>query len=1031
MRRPSLVLTSALLLSCATTGGAPKEAPVAPQPISGKVLATGTPLAKVRVVVLKHRLPLGAESPCACEDHPTHALASCPAPESTEKLAGLAKVEPEANQVTQITTGADGTFVTPPLNEGHYDLAAATPGAVGWKTGVAAGAKDVEVPLLATAPITGQVRGPGGAPAGGAEVIVSLADARDLRGVVADSTGSFEIPGIPLGPNLVVASSKGLTPAKASPAPAATREGALTFAPLAFQLRPRVTLRGTVTRGGAPVVGADVLAPSECRTYRTKTGTGGAFELADLPARDYPVSAISGADGAQVLASLDAPGPLALQLQRGGVLAGKVKDKKGPLAGAEVVAVPRQPRGAGDIRRARTHQDGSFELGPMPPGRWQVEVAAAGHLARPPAEIRITAGARQPLEVELAPATHIAGFVVNDLADGLAGAEVEAVRSDANPTCTGCRLATRTSPDGSFVLYPLAQGEYTVRARHDRYLALESKKIVPTDNLRLALKPGASLLGTVRDPDQKSAIHASTSLRDANGTVVRPARPVDPNGTFRLEGLPAGAYTAVAESADPLPRRAEAAVTIAEGDSASADLELPPGMTLAGRVVDNAGKPVPGAEVQVAPASGHGMAIVPAGQDGAFEVKGLPPGAGKYQVSASRDGYLSGPKSRVPAEAGSRKVSLALSRLPAVKGRVRGIAAAEVWVNGQRRTLDDQRRFRAPLLRTGKQVVVVEAAGFAPAAASVDAPSGRDVDLGDLSFSAGRTLEGKVFDPDGKPLARAAVLAVDPTARDALRDRLYGAPDDLPPLAATLTGADGAYRVDHAPLGPAAVLIRYPLYLPMENLVQPNVPGLFATLQAGGTVVGKVVDEGGDPVRGTVTLVPAAAGGMVLAGTVGEAGRFGFGGLAPGPYTLAVSALPGADGSLMVFDPQPVEVKARETSQLELRPRAAGARVTVNLQLPEALGAISARLLPPDAMEAPAQSLYRRLFLAMPAEPSLARAPAFGHAPPGPQTLVLMRELGSDQIGLDRRRIDVPASGELAVTVDQLTLETVLRDEGR
>src|SRR3954470_3029743 len=123
MRRLSLALTSALLLSCATPGATPKEPSAAePRPISGKVVASGTPMANVRVVVLKHRPPLGAEPPCACEDHPPHPLANCPAPESTDKLAALARTEPEAAQVSQVTTGADGTFVTPPLNDGRYDV---------------------------------------------------------------------------------------------------------------------------------------------------------------------------------------------------------------------------------------------------------------------------------------------------------------------------------------------------------------------------------------------------------------------------------------------------------------------------------------------------------------------------------------------------------------------------------------------------------------------------------------------------------------------------------------------------------------------------------------------------------------------------------------------------------------------------------------------------------------------------------------------------------------------------------------------
>ncbi|HVE82875.1 MAG TPA: carboxypeptidase regulatory-like domain-containing protein, partial [Myxococcales bacterium] len=796
--------------------------------------------------------------------------------------------------------------------------------------------------------------------------------------------------------------------------------------------RPRVTLRGTVTRGGgAPVSGAEVLAQSDCRTNRTRTDAAGQFQLADLPGRDYPVSAVSGSEGAQVLATLGSSGPISLVLQKGGVVAGHVKDANGPLAGADVVLFPRQARSAEELRRARTHQDGSFELAPLPPGPWQVEVAANGHLSRPPSRVRITAGARQSLEMELARATIIAGFVLNDAADGLPDAVVEAVRTDAAPGCPGCRLSVRTGADGSFELYPLAEGEYTVRATHERYLPGEATRIHPMRDLRLSLAPGAAAFGTVRDPDQPGAVRAAVSLRGPDGAVVRPPRAVDTNGSFRLEGLADGDYTLAVESADPLPRRAEATLSIRRGVSAGADVTLPSGGAVSGRVVDDAGKPLAGAKVLAAPAEGRGMAMVPTEADGTFTFEHAPPG--KYRVSALREGYLAGPKSTADVEAGARKaVSLALPRLPAVKGRIRapaGTAVEAVWVNGRRQKLDDQRRFRADLLRPGPQAVVVEAQGLAPAVVTANAAMGRDVDLGELALDAGRAIEGQVLDPDGKPLAKASVLAVDPRGRDALRDRLYGAPEERPPLAPALTDAAGRFRAEHAPAGAAVLLVRHPLYQPAEAPLAANPAGVTVTLQAGGAVVGQALDEAGDPVRGEVTLVGAGERGLVLAGAVSDAGRFGFGGLPPGTYAVAVSSLPNGDGSRLVFDPQTVEVRGRETASLELRARSTGATVTVQLRTPRALGALSARLLPADALDAPAQSLYRRLFLAMPPEEGLMHDPVFRHAPAGPHTLVLMRELGRGQLGVDRRRVEVPATGELPVAVDQVKLETVLRDE--
>src|SRR5207253_288704 len=102
----------------------------------------------------------------------------------------------------------------------------------------------------------------------------------------------------------------------------------------------------------------------------------------------------------------------------------------------------------------------------------------------------------------------------------------------------------------------------------------------------------------------------------------------------------------------------------------------------------------------------------------------------------------------------------------------------------------------------------------------------------------------------------------------------------------------------------ATVLIRHPLYLLDEQPRTASAGPATATLRPGGAVVGKVMDADGDPVRGVVTLVPESPRGMVLSGNVAESGKFGFGGLPAGKYTVAVAALPNADGSFLVFDPR-------------------------------------------------------------------------------------------------------------------------------
>src|SRR6185369_9282112 len=119
-----------------------------------------------------------------------------------------------------------------------------------------------------------------------------------------------------------------------------------------------------------------------------------------------------------------------------------------------------------------------------------------------------------------------------------------------------------------------------------------------------------------------------------------------------------------------------------------------------------------------------------------------------------------------------------------------------------------------------------------------------------------------------------------------------------------------------------------------------NLSSVTVKQAASGLVLVKALDAAGSPVRGSAVLVPADGREEVTGSQLPDVtpASLGFKGLAPGQWTVAVNALPNADGSLMVFDPAPVTVEAGKTARVELRARATGATVTVQLQLPEALG---------------------------------------------------------------------------------------------
>ncbi|MET8471450.1 MFS transporter [Streptomyces sp. NPDC004856] len=195
-----------------------------------------------------------------------------------------------------------------------------------------------------------------------------------------------------------------------------------------------------------------------------------------------------------------------------------------------------------------------------------------------------------------------------------------------------------------------------------------------------------------------------------------------------------------------------------------------------------------------------------------------------------------------------------------------------------------------------------EEAAADPAAAVQDTPVVPD------TSDATSGIRGYVRDREGSPLVGAVVTLID----------LRGAQ-----LGRTTAAADGAYLLG-APAGGTYVLIG------SAGSRQPQATTLtvgegfldFDLMLAGSAgLTGTVVQAAGElPVPGALVIVTDVRGEVVASGAADATGSFAFGDLAPGGYTLAVSAEGHRPTAL------PVEVASGTPNRCEVR-LVPGARV--------------------------------------------------------------------------------------------------------
>lgn len=317
----------------------------------------------------------------------------------------------------------------------------------------------------------------------------------------------------------------------------------------------------------------------------------------------------------------------------------------------------------------------------------------------------------------------------------------------------------------------------------------------------------------------------------------------------------------------------------ARNDNKPVTFALETAGSIAGLVVDEAGRPLAGARLTTIPNTPSrggeiwmGPVVTWSGADGRFALRSLPANR-LHSVTASLDGFA--PASQ-PADASSGPpVRFQLGRGAAAVGQVRDEAGQPVTgaiailtpallpsvpdagIERLQAVSDAEGRFRFPHVNAGSFGLQVEKEGFTSAdVGEITVPEkAAETDLGTVMLKTGAVVEGIVVDSRGKPIAGADV---NPQSSDG---KLFIRP--------ATTGPDGSFRFADLPRGGRFTLwIDHPGFLQLQvpEVEAPTTKSLRIKLVEARSLKGQVVDPEGQPVAGAKVALVERGGSTLFGG---------------------------------------------------------------------------------------------------------------------------------------------------------------------
>jgi len=635
----------------------------------------------------------------------------------------------------------------------------------------------------------------------------------------------------------------------------------------------------------------------------------------------------------------------------GPIIQGSVIDAvtRAPIAGVEVVA---QPGGAdaGAKRTVQTDQWGRFRFDGLPPRSFSITAAGKGYLPSLPRAVTLRAGETETLALALEPMARLSGRVLDESRRPLGEIILKVLRkgergTEGMPSGPGVSLHNaRTDAKGTFDLFVPA-GALTLLAQSGGYVVARESglRLKPGEirsGLLLRLRRGLEATGSVVAEDGKAikGVTVAAHLERGEGapggfaeedTLAASATTGD-DGSFRLRGLEAATYRLVASHPAHVRQVVSGVEIKAPGPNQIARVEkierivLAPAVAISGRVSNQSGDPIPGAEIRVFRIYGEEGVEEQARTDDAGRFTLARFGSGeRLAVSARAPGYN---PAHLEATAPEKDIALTLERQGALRGRVEDAESrlpvtdfrlglvfrsaeelVEPEIPGARSFHSADGSFEWADAPPTVWTVVARADGYQTAELhEIEVRSGEVRDKIVFSLKRGVKLQGRVVAASsGLPVPDATVSHRE-AGEPETDGRIAGIEDSVH------TDAEGNFTLDGLPPKKLTLTAREASHTEASRDVEAGKESFVELkLGAGATISGQaLLSDRRTPATGVEVIISAAGASLAGAETAARtdgAGRFSFARLQSGRYRLSAQGEQGvaATQELMLQEGKP------------------------------------------------------------------------------------------------------------------------------